>query len=232
MNYEKTRKGIFLERSNRFIARVQMDDHVETVHVKNTGRCRELLIPGTEVILEESGNPARKTKFDLITVWKEGRWVNMDSQAPNHAAAEWLAQGGFFSEKVSVYKERTYGNSRFDLYAESPVRKAFMEVKGVTLEENGIARFPDAPTERGVKHVQELMQCRKEGYEAYLLFVIQMKGIRLFQPNWDTHRKFGETLREAAAQGVRILAYDCRVTENSMEIETPVSIDLEETYAE
>lgn len=227
MNYSHTVKARFLDRPNRFIAHVELDGQTETVHVKNTGRCRELLIPGYEVILEEGQNPSRKTRYDLISVCKEGRWINMDSQAPNKAAEEWLLKGGFFPEDVSVYRERKYGNSRFDLYIESPVRKAFMEVKGVTLEEENVVRFPDAPTERGVKHVRELIQCMEEGYEAYLLLVIQMKDVRYFQPNWNTHPEFGMVLREAASAGVRILAYDCLVGESSMEIRDPVTIDLE-----
>lgn len=232
MKYDRIVKARFLDRPNRFLARVKLDGRIETVHVKNTGRCRELLVPGTEVILEESGNPARKTKYDLICVNKQGRWINMDSQIPNKAALEWLRKGLLFPEEVKIYTERKYGNSRFDLYAESSVRKAFIEVKGVTLEEGNIARFPDAPTERGVKHVEELMRCMREGYEAYLLFVIQMKGIQKFQPNWNTHAKFGETLKKAKDAGVRLLAYDCLVTEDTMEIQDFVPVDLEVPDAE
>lgn len=150
----------------------------------------------------------------------------MDSQAPNKAAEEWLLKGGFFPEDISVYRERKYGNSRFDLYIESPVRKAFMEVKGVTLEEDNIVRFPDAPTERGIKHVRELIRCMKDGYEAYLLLVIQMKGVRYFEPNRETHPEFGETLKAAADAGVHILAYDCAVTEDSMKICDPIPVRL------
>ena len=207
MNYSHTVKARFLDRPNRFVAHVELDGQTETVHVKNTGRCRELLVPGYEVILEEGQNPARKTRYDLISVCKEGRWINMDSQAPNKAAEEWLLKGGFFPEDISVYRERKYGNSRFDLYIESPVRKAF--------------------TERGIKHVRELIRCMKDGYEAYLLLVIQMKDVRYFQPNWKTHPEFGMVLREAAEAGVKLLAYDCLVGENFMEICDPVSIDLE-----
>ena len=159
MKYNNIEKAVFQNRPNRFIAQVELGGHTETVHVKNTGRCRELLISGTEVILEKSSNPDRKTKYDLICVNKSGRWINMDSQAPNEAAAEWIQGGGLFPEEVSVYRERKYGNSRFDIYVESPERKAFIEVKGVTLEENNIVRFPDAPTERGLKHVEELAEC-------------------------------------------------------------------------
>lgn len=227
MNYSHTVKARFLDRPNRFIAHVELEGRTETVHVKNTGRCRELLVPGYEVILEEGSNPARKTKYDLISVCKKGRWINMDSQAPNKAAEEWLKNGGYFPEEVSVFREKTYGSSRFDLYIESEERKAFMEVKGVTLEEEGEVRFPDAPTERGVKHVRELIQCLRDGYEAYLLFVIQMKDVKFFRPNWNTHREFGKALREAEEAGVKILAYDCLVGESFMEIKDPVAVDLE-----
>lgn len=227
MNYNHTVKARFLDRPNRFIAHVELEGRIEAVHVKNTGRCRELLVPGYEVILEEGSNPARKTKYDLISVCKNGRWINMDSQAPNKAAEEWIKSGHYFPESVSVFREKTYGKSRFDLYIESEERNAFMEVKGVTLEENGEVRFPDAPTERGVKHVRELIRCVRDGYEAYLLFVIQMKDVKIFRPNWNTHREFGMALREAEEAGVRILAYDCLVGENFMEIKSPVSIDLE-----
>lgn len=226
MKYEHTEKAIFLERPNRFIAYVNLDGRTETVHVKNTGRCKELLIPGTEIILEKSRNPARKTKYDLISVRKGNRWINMDSQIPNKAAEEWLLKGSLFPEEIQIRREKTFGNSRFDLYVESSQRKAFMEVKGVTLEENNIARFPDAPTQRGLKHVEELTHCIRDGYEAYLLFVIQMKGITCFEPNWNTHPEFGEALIDAQNAGVKLLAYDCFVTENLMEIRDPVPINL------
>ena len=232
MKYNNILKAEFRDRPNRFIAHVELHGHIETVHVKNTGRCRELLVPGCQVMLEESGNPARKTRYDLVSVCKNGRWINMDSQAPNQAAAEWVQGGGLFPEKVTVYRERKYGNSRFDLFVESPERKAFIEVKGVTLEEDNIAMFPDAPTERGVKHVEELINCMQEGYEAYLLLVIQMKGIQLFRPNWDTHHKFGEVLVNAQKAGVKILAYDCLIGDDFMEIQDPVPLDLKEPGTE
>ena len=226
MKYENTKRAVFLDRPNRFIAHVDLNGQTETVHVKNTGRCKELLIPGTEVILEESVNPARKTKYDLICVNKSGRWINMDSQVPNKAAAEWIRAGRLFPEEVTLKTEKVYGNSRFDIYVESPCRKAFIEVKGVTLEENDIARFPDAPTQRGVKHVEELIRCQEDGYEAYLLFVIQMKGIREFEPNWSTHPQFGEVLQKAQNAGVHLLAYDCLIREDYIEIQNPVPIRL------
>ena len=232
MKYKNTVRAEFCDRPNRFIAHVKINGVMETVHVKNTGRCRELLVPGYPVILEKSDNPARKTAYDLISVCKEGRWINMDSQAPNEAAAEWIQGGGLFPEEVSVYRERKYGNSRFDIYVESPERKAFIEVKGVTLEENNIVRFPDAPTERGLKHVEELEECMQDGYEAYLLFVIQMKDVRKFQPNWNTHHIFGDALKAARETGVRILAMDCMIGEDFMRIQDPVEVDLEETDAE
>lgn len=226
MKYKKISKGKFLDRPNRFIAHVEIQGRIETVHVKNTGRCKELLFPGAEVVLEESRNPNRKTKFDLVCVKKGSRWINMDSQLPNQAAEEWILNGGLFPEKIYLKREKKYGNSRFDLYVESEKRKAFIEVKGVTLEEQNIVRFPDAPTERGVKHIEELIRCMEEGYEAYLLFVIQMKGVKEFRPNWQTHQKFGEVLAAAEKKGVRILAYDCLVTEDTMEILSPVPVNL------
>lgn len=227
MIYENTERAIFLERPNRFIAHVDLNGKTETVHVKNTGRCKELLIPGTEIILERSNNPDRKTKYDLICVNKSGRWINMDSQIPNKAAEEWILKGGLFPEEIVLKREKVYGNSRFDLYVESDRRKAFIEVKGVTLEDEDVARFPDAPTVRGVKHIEELIHCMEDGYEAYLLFVIQMKGIKRFAPNWNTHPLFGETLRNAQKAGVKILAYDCLVKEDMIEIQEPVPIDLQ-----
>ena len=227
MKYKNIIEATFVSRPNRFIANVELNGEVISVHVKNTGRCRELLIPGVSVILEESDNLSRKTKYDLVCVKKNNQWVNMDSQLPNKAAAEWLRAGGFFPEEVQIFTEKTFGNSRFDLYIESEKRKAFMEVKGVTLEEDGVARFPDAPTERGIKHLNELVKCREEGYEAYVLFVIQMKGITRFEPNWVRHSAFGDALTYAAEHGVKVLAYDCEVTEDSMVISNPVPINLE-----
>lgn len=226
MNYQKTTEAKFISRPNRFIANVELQGEIIQVHVKNTGRCRELLIPGVSVILEESDNLSRKTRYDAVAVRKGDQWINIDSQFPNKAAAEWLRAGGCFQEKIEVFTEKTYGNSRFDLYIESEKRKAFMEVKGVTLEIDGKAKFPDAPTERGVKHVQELVKCMEDGYEAYILFVIQMKGITCFEPNWETHREFGEALVYAAEKGVKILAYDCLVTQNTMQIDRAIPVNL------
>lgn len=231
MKYESIVKGNFLSRPNRFIAQVNINGKAETVHVKNTGRCRELLIPHCVVYLAVSDNPQRKTRYDLVAVEKQlpnGQTllINMDSHAPNIAAEEWLKAGGLFPKGALVRREVTYGNSRFDFYLEFENRKAFVEVKGVTLEENGIARFPDAPTIRGVKHLRELAECATAGYEAYVLFVIQMKGIRQFTPNDETHPLFGQTLREVCTRGVVPLAMDSQITKESMIIDSPVSIVL------
>lgn len=227
MRYKNIREGRFVSRPNRFIARVEIDGQEEICHVKNTGRCRELLVPGASVFLEKSDKKERKTAHDLIAVRKGDRLINMDSQIPNKAALEWVKAGHLFTEEVQVTPEKTYGNSRFDLYACSDRRKAFIEVKGVTLEADNVARFPDAPTARGVKHVEELIRCMEDGYEAYLLLVIQMKGVTRFEPNWDTHREFGETLQKAQKAGVHILAYDCLVEPDRMEIQDPVPVRLE-----
>ena len=226
MRYDRIYKAKFIERPNRFIAYAELNGKKETVHVKNTGRCAELLRPGADIYIQESDNPSRKTRWDLIAVKKGSRMINMDSQIPNKAALEWVKAGHLFPEKVQVTPEKTYGNSRFDLYVCSEKRKAFIEVKGVTLESDNIARFPDAPTERGVKHLKELIHCMQEGYEAYLLLVIQMKGVDRFEPNWETHREFGETLQEAKKAGVHILAYDCLVEPDRMEIRDPVPVCL------
>lgn len=226
MKYENIREGYFLERPNRFIAIVEIDGRPEKCHVKNTGRCRELLLPRAKLYLQDCGKPDRKTRYDVIAVKKGDRIVNMDSQIPNKAVVEWLKQGNFFSKDAIIRPEKTYKNSRFDVYIEDGDRKAFMEIKGVTLEEDGVARFPDAPTERGIKHIQELCECKKEGYEAYILFLIQMKGVYLMEPNWKTHEAFGEALVEAAGQGVHILAYDSLVTEDSILLDKPVEVNL------
>ncbi|HIZ07141.1 MAG TPA: DNA/RNA nuclease SfsA [Candidatus Eubacterium avistercoris] len=226
MKYHNIIEGTFISRPNRFIANVEAAGQVQVCHVKNTGRCRELLVPGCRVYLETADNPNRKTKYDLIAVKKGNLLINMDSQAPNKAAGEWLEKRILYPDLKILKPEVKYDNSRFDFYIEAGERKIFLEVKGVTLEEGGIARFPDAPTERGVKHIRELMACMKEGYEPVILFVVQMKGIRRFMPNDETHKAFGDTLREAREKGVRILAYDCLVTEDSMEIRDPVPVVL------
>lgn len=224
MKYERIESGIFIERPNRFIAHVEINGQQEVVHVKNTGRCRELLQPGAEVYLQKADNPERKTQWDLIGVKKGKRLINMDSQIPNKVVEEWIKAGNLFPNATLIKPEKTYRGSRFDLYIEEGERKIFMEVKGVTLEEDGVVRFPDAPTERGVKHLHELCEALDEGYEAYVFFVIQMKGVKYFTPNHKTHAAFEVALREAQEKGVHILAYDCKVGKNSIEIgkEVPV----------
>ena len=227
MIYENMCPGTFLDRPNRFIAHVELLGNRETVHVKNTGRCRELLVSGAEVWCQESRNPARKTKWDLICVRKGAYLVNMDSQAPNQAVKEWLEKEVYFKNITYLKPECKYGNSRVDFYLETAdERKIFIEVKGVTLEEEGVARFPDAPTLRGIKHMKELEQAVQQGYEAYILFVIQMKGIKWFEPNDRTHPEFGDTLRWVSKNGVGVLAYDCSITKESMELDMPVEVRL------
>ncbi len=231
MKYEMIIKGIFISRQNRFVANVNIDGKEETVHVKNTGRCKELLVPGCTVYLSVSCNPSRKTKYDLIVVEKqrEGKaplLINMDSQIPNAVAEEFLKQGDIFSSKAVIKREVQYGNSRFDIYVEDGDRKAFFEVKGVTLEINGVAMFPDAPTIRGVKHIKELIRAKNEGYEAYILFCIQMKEVTLFTPNEDTHKEFAIALKEASESGVNILAYDCNVSATEIKIDRKVNIKI------
>ena len=226
MRYERIEKAVFLERPNRFIAYTELNGRKETVHVKNTGRCAELLVPGASVYIQRSANPDRKTKWDLISVEKGERMINMDSQIPNRLVEEWIRGGHLFRDVTLVRPETTYGNSRFDLYVEAEGKRIFIEVKGVTLEENGVCRFPDAPSERAVKHLEELILAKQEGYETYVFFVIQMKDVRYFTPNTDTHPAFAEALRRAAAAGVHILAYDCTVSPDSIEIDSPVDIVL------
>ena len=228
MKYERVEKAVFLSRPNRFTASVLLEDREEICHVKNTGRCAELLIPGTEVWLCPGTGQKRKTKYDLIAVKKGGRLVNMDSQAPNRAAGEWLRAGGLFANPLAVRPEVKYRGSRFDFYLEGAREKGFLEVKGVTLEEEGTAMFPDAPTERGLRHIRELTESLREGYDAWILFVIQMKGVHRMIPNDRTQPQFGEALREAKRAGVRILAMDCLVTEDSMIIDREIPVDFGE----
>lgn len=228
MIYNRMVLGTFLERPNRFIAYVEVEGRKETVHVKNTGRCAELLQTGVRVYLQESENPGRKTKWDLIAVEKGSRMVNMDSQIPNKVVKEWLEAGHLFENITRIQPEFTYGNSRFDLYVEADGKRIFIEVKGVTLEQDGVVRFPDAPSDRAVKHVEELKAAVKEGYEAYVFFVIQMKDVRYFTPNMDTHPAFGEALRDAARAGVHVLAYDCEVSSDRIAIADIVPVVLED----
>ncbi len=229
MTYRNLTPARFLARPNRFIAQVELDGRIETVHVKNTGRCKELLVPDATVYLAEGENPARKTRYDLVMVEKkrEGKpplLINMDSQAANALAEEWLRRGELFSRDAVIRREVTYGKSRFDFFVEDGGRKAFLEVKGVTLERDGVAAFPDAPTERGVKHVEELIACQKDGYEAYLLFVVQMKGVSRVIPNDVTHPAFGEALRRAKAAGVTLLAVDCLVSTEGVTPDFPLPV--------
>ena len=232
MKYENIVEGRFIERSNRFVAYVNIAGKREKVHVKNTGRCRELLIPGVPVYLEKSGNSSRSTAYDLIAVEKKDRIINMDSQAPNRVVLEWLQTRQLFPDLVSIRPETTYGNSRLDFYIETGREKIFMEVKGVTLEEEGEVRFPDAPSERAVKHVEELIRARQEGYGAYILFVIQMKDVNYLVPNIATHPEFAEALQKAERAGVKILAYDCRVTPDSLTIADAVPVYMEAPKAQ
>lgn len=226
MKYENIVKGEFLSRPNRFIAKVLIDGEEETVHVKNTGRCRELLTDRAEVFLSVSSNPQRKTKYDLIAVRKGKKLINMDSQIPNDVAEEYLKKGNLFSENAVIRREVTHGKSRFDFYIEDGDEKIFLEVKGVTLENDGVAMFPDAPTERGVKHINELVSLMSQGYKAYILFVIQMEDVFLFKPNDITHKAFGDALREAQKSGVNIVAMNCKVTENSIEMLKEIEVEL------
>ena len=227
MRYERITQGSFLERPNRFLAYAELTGKKEVIHVKNTGRCAELLKPGAVIYVQESQNPERKTKWDLIAVEKGDRIINMDSQIPNRVVQEWIEEGNLFEDVRLVKPETTYCNSRFDLYVETgDKRKIFIEVKGVTLEENGVVRFPDAPSERAVKHLEELGHAVKEGYEAYVFFVIQMKGVRYFTPNRDTHPAFCDALKRAQAAGVHVLAYDCEVSADSIEVNEEVPVVL------
>ena len=225
MQYGKMVAGRFVARPNRFIAHVEINGQVEICHVKNTGRCRELLPTGAQVWCEVAQNPTRKTKFDLITVKKGHRLINMDSQAPNAAAREWLLSGGL-GQIENLRAETFHGDSRFDFTFTRDGKTCFLEVKGVTLEQDGVCAFPDAPTERGAKHLRGLAEAAKNGFGAYVLFVIQMEDVRYLHPNDATDPVFGKALREAAAAGVQVLAVDCRVTEDTMAIGSPVEVRL------
>jgi len=225
MHYPNITAGRFLSRPNRFIAQVEIGGREETCHVKNTGRCRELLVPGAIVYLTASDNPERKTKYDLVAVEKGSRLINMDSQAPNKVVQEWLEQGGL-PGLTRIQSEYRYDQSRFDFYLEQGSQKAFLEVKGVTLEDHGVVRFPDAPTARGAKHLHELIRASREGYGAYVFLVIQMENVDHFEPNWQTDPDFGQALLEAQEAGVQILAYDCQVAPASLSIGKKVPIQI------
>lgn len=226
MRYVNVQKARFLARPNRFIAHVMLDGQMEICHVKNTGRCRELLTPDAVVYLEQSNHPARKTKFDLIAVEKGDLLINMDAQAPNKVFGEWVRAGKFLPGLTTVRPEFTWEDSRFDFMLEDKQGRIFVEVKGVTLEENGEVRFPDAPTERGVKHLRGLQRAVALGYRAAVFFVVQMKGPVRFRPNDITHPAFGQALREAAGNGVGVYAYDCLVTPDRLVLDAPVEVDL------
>ena len=226
MRYGTVIPGRFLARPNRFIALVETAEGVQTVHVKNTGRCRELLVPGATVYLEQGTNPGRKTAYDLIAVEKGDLLINMDAQAPNKVFAEWVKQGSFLPDVTAVRPEFRYGDSRLDFCLETVAGSHLVEVKGVTLEDGGAARFPDAPTERGVKHIRELHRAAEAGLDTTLFFVVQFRNAVSVSPNNDTHPAFGAALREAAACGVNVCAYDCLVTPDSLSIRREVPVIL------
>lgn len=226
MIYDNIKSGKFLSRPNRFIAHVEIDGKVEICHVKNTGRCRELLVPGAAVFVQEFDSAKRTTKYDLISVRKGGRLINMDSQAPNKVFREWLQNTDMFGNITLIRPEYSYRSSRFDFYIEADGKKILAEVKGVTLEESGIVMFPDAPTERGLKHLTELCESIEDGYSACMAFIIQMDNVLYFTPNNETHKAFGETLKRARALGVRIMAIDCHVTDNSITAKNFVDVRL------
>ena len=226
MKYKKIVEARFVERPNRFIAKVELENRVETVHVKNTGRCRELLPKGGRVFLSDEDGKERKTRYDLVAVEKNGRIINMDSQAPNMVVKEALEQGRLFQDILEIRPETTYGDSRFDFYVKTKQEEIFIEVKGVTLENDNICAFPDAPSERAVKHVEELIRAKEEGYRGYVLFVIQMEGVTCLHPNEITHKAFGDALRKAKEAGIEILAFESKVTPDSLELSKPVPVYL------
>lgn len=224
MKYSNIYKGTFIERPNRFIAICEIDGKEEICHVKNTGRCRELLVKGTTVYLEKSSNPNRKTQYDLVSVEKNGKLINMDSQIPNYVVAESLDK--IFNGITYVKQEYKYGNSRFDIYIETKTEKIFVEVKGVTLEADGVVRFPDAPTERGIKHLKELQKAVEEGYRACVVFLVQMQDVKYFEPNYETHPQFASELKKAHEKGVEIFVYDCIVTPDEIKLNKSVKIKM------
>lgn len=226
MIYENILPAIFVDRPNRFIAHVELNGRLEVCHVKNTGRCRELLIPGCRVYVQHQPSPTRKTAYDLIAVEKGERLLNMDANAPNRVFNEYVRAGRFLRGWSVIRHETTHGDSRFDFYLESPGHRLFAEVKGVTLEDDGVMRFPDAPTERGVKHLEGLARCVQEGYEAWAVFVIQTEDVRWMEPNRRTHPAFADAMRQAAQAGVHLLALDCHTEPDRLEICRPVEIRL------
>ena len=226
MIYENILPAVFVDRPNRFIAHVELNGRLEVCHVKNTGRCRELLIPGCRVYVQHQSSPTRKTAYDLIAVEKGERLLNMDANAPNRVFNEYVRAGRFLRGWSVIRPETTHGESRFDFYLESPGHRLFAEVKGVTLEDDGVMRFPDAPTERGVKHLEGLARCVQEGYEAWAVFVIQTEDVRWMEPNRRTHPAFADAMRHAAQAGVHLLALDCHTEPDRLEICRPVEIRL------
>lgn len=226
MKYNNTVRGRFISRPNRFIAHCEVAGEEKVCHVKNTGRCKELLVKGATVILEKSDKPERKTEYDLIAVYKGDTLINMDSQAPNKVFGEWAAESGFFGEPELIRPEYTWGASRFDFYIESAGRRIFVEVKGVTLERDGVLMFPDAPTERGVKHVNELARAVKEGYEAYIFFISQMRECKYFIPNRETHPEFAYALKKASECGVKVCCVNCMVTEDTLCIDSFIKVRI------
>lgn len=226
MRYNNIISAKFVLRPNRFIAEIDINEKREICHVKNTGRCKELLKPNANVYVQYSDNPKRKTKYDLISVYKGTELINMDSQAPNKVFGEWVEKGNFIPNISKIKTECKYGKSRFDFYIEAKNRRIFAEIKGVTLEENGVVMFPDAPTERGVKHIKELSECVKDGYEAYVFFIVQMKSCSFFKPNRAMHSEFADALIEAEKSGVNIKALNCIVTPDELSIDREIEIKL------
>lgn len=226
MKYENIRRAKFISRPNRFIANIEIDGKIEICHVKNTGRCKELLTHNAHIFVQEFDSKIRKTKYDLISVYKGKRLINMDSQVPNKVFGEWVKNSSMFENIKIIKTEQKYKNSRFDFYLEADDKKIFVEVKGVTLEEDGIVMFPDAPTERGLKHLNELSLCIDEGYEAYVFFIVQMNDVKYFTSNVKTHKEFAEALIKARQKGVNIIALDCDVKEDSITAMNFVEIKL------
>lgn len=226
MIYKNIYQGKFISRPNRFIANIEIDGKTEVCHVKNTGRCKELLQVGADVFVQKSDNPLRKTSYDLISVYKNGMLINMDSQAPNKVFYEWARESGYFGEITLIKPECKYKNSRFDFYIEADGRKIFVEVKGVTLENDGVVSFPDAPTERGVKHLKELVEAKENGFEAYVFFIVQMENCIYFTPNRLNHPQFADALLDAKNSGVNIIAVNSIVTENELKINEFIQVVL------
>lgn len=226
MRYENIKRGKFISRPNRFVAKAYIDGQKEICHVKNTGRCREILVPNALIYLEKSNNPERKTKYDLVAAQKEDMLINIDSQAPNKVFEEWVKEAGYFKCITHIKPECKYKNSRFDFYIETNDRKIFAEIKGVTLEEDGVVKFPDAPTDRGIKHINELCDCAINGYDAYIFFVVQMEKCKYFTPNRNTHPEFADALIKAQKGGVNIKCLNCTIKPDELKIKDFVDVKL------